>query len=144
MFSDPFSAVMALILLAFVGTLAVFFRIWRELDGVRRSLNDIRESLQYYSVDAAQQNRELASLVRELRGLAGAQEQQESDNLGDLLDRGLPNLVDASSQKDQKGLKGSLLPDLSAPAAVAAFGGHAEEDDFLRRFEAGAGKGHSS
>lgn len=135
---------MALILLAFVGTLAVFFRIWRELDGVRRSLNDIRESLQYYSVDAAQQNRELAGLVRELRGLVGPQEQQESNNLGELLDRGLPNLVAASSQKDQKGLKGSALPDLSAPAAGQVFGGHAEEEDFLRRFEAGSGKGSSS
>lgn len=135
---------MALILLAFVGTLAVFFRLWRELDGVRRSLNDIRESLQYYSVDATQQNRELVSLIRELRGLAGAQEHQGTSDLGELLDRGLPNLVGASSQAAQKGLKGSTLPDLSAPAAPPAFGGREEEDDFLRRFEAGAGKGSSS
>lgn len=145
MFADPFSAVMALILLAFVGTLAVFFRIWRELDGVRRSLNDIRESLQYYSVDAAQQNRELATLVRELRGLTGQQE--GSDCLGELLEKGLPNLVDTpfqNAQNVQKGLKGSALPDISAPAAGPAFGGHEEEDDFLRRFEAGSGKGYSS
>ena len=94
MFSDPFTAVMALILLAFIGTLAVFLRIWRELDSLRAILADIRDSLQLYAVDAAQQNRELASIVRDLRVVTGThQASTQADTcLGELLERGIPNL----------------------------------------------------
>lgn len=100
MFSDPFTAIMALILLAFIGTLAVFFRIWRELDGVRASLRELRETVQLYAVDAAQQNRDLATLVRDPRGMRAGQGGEASpaggDCLGDLLERGLPNLTVAA------------------------------------------------
>lgn len=95
MFSDPFTAVMALILLAFIGTLAVFLRIWRELDHVRTILRDIRESLQFYAVDIAQQNRDLARIVRELRGMSAGRDERDPANecLSELLERGLPNIA---------------------------------------------------
>lgn len=128
MFSDPFSAVMALVILAFVGTLAVFFRIWRELDAVRRSLAEVREALQYLAVDAAQQNRDLAGMIRDLRSGERAPDPAD-DCLGKLLERGIPNLMDAP--KSESALKS--VPPLSL--------GDAEENDFLRRLEPVPGKG---
>ena len=125
MFADPFTAVMALILLAFIGTLAVFFRIGRELESLRRALGDIRESLQYYAVDAAQQNRDLAVLIRELRGQASKRDgtdRQGEDSLGDLLEKGLPHLA-ADPLVGRAGRNGK--PVLAE---------NAEEEDFLRRF----------
>lgn len=123
---------MALILLAFIGTIAIFFRIWRELDAIRRSLGDIRESLQYYAVDSAQQNRDLASLVKELRGLASSQgapaHDPANDCLGTLLEKGLPNLVDAPSAG------------MAHESGYSARFDAGEEDDFLRRFEPVSGK----
>lgn len=132
MFADPFTAVMALILLAFIGTLAVFFRIGRELESLRRALGDIRESLQYYAVDGAQQNRDLAALIRELRGLSPRQGgTAPEENLGDLLEKGLPNLVD------------DPLVGRAGRKAAPVFGGKAEEEDFLSRFESGPGNDSS-
>ena len=136
MFSDPFSAVMALILLAFIGTIAIFFRIWRELDALRRMLGDIRESLQYYAVDSAQQNRDLASLVKELRGLAPQQDApaREPADLGTLLEKGLPSLMENSSIA------------VSRPTHESGYSRNfsdGDEEDFLRRFETGPGKGAS-
>lgn len=147
MFADPFSAVMALILLAFVGTLAVFFRIWRELDGLRRSIDDIRKNVQYYAVDAAQQNRDLAGLIRESRNPAD-QPGTGGDCLGELLEKGLPNLAPEFSAAP-------LSPHLAAPQVSAASPVSRglpdlaprnaeplnEEEDFLRRFEDVSGKG---
>ena len=128
---------MALILLAFIGTLAIFFRIWRELDGVRRSIGEIRESLQYYAVEAGQQNRDLANLVRELRSLTGTAEREApgsgDDSLGELLEKGLPNLMDASASAGGNCINRPLPPLHDR-----------EEEDFLRRFETGPGKGASS
>lgn len=102
MFGNPFTAVMALILLAFVGTLAVFLRIWRELESVRRALDEVRESLQFYAVDAAQQNRDLTALARELRDSlprdAANPGEPKDACLGELLERGIPNLLDEKSQ----------------------------------------------
>ena len=132
MFENPFTAVMALIILAFVGTLAVFFRISRELVALRRALGDIRESLQYYIVDAAQQNRDLESLVRELRILSAkrdAASKEHEDNLVDLLEKGLPNLI-----ADAK-------PGKCAEDDGQFFGGKAEEGDIFRRLEGGSVKG---
>lgn len=131
MFSDPFSAVMALVILAFAGTLAVFFRIWRELDAVRRSLAEVRESLQYLAVDAAQQNRDLVGMIRDLRSGERAAD-PAGDCLGELLEKGIPNLMDAP--KPGSTLKS--VPPLSL--------GDAEENDFLRRFEPVPGKGATS
>ena len=134
MFENPFTAVMALIILAFVGTLAVFFRISRELTALRRALGDVRESLQYYIVDAAQQNRDLESLVRELRSLSAKQDaasKEHEENLTDLLERGIPNLM-ADVKLDRDGQDDGH-----------AFGGRVEEEDFLRRFEAGPRKNSS-
>ncbi len=119
---------MALILLAFIGTLAVFFRLWRELDGLRRSLGDIREMLQYVSVDASQQNRELANLARDLRALTNPQDAANgaaaNDSLGELLEKGLPNLV-GGAQTTEQAARYSMGPRDAAR----------EEEDFLRRFE---------
>ena len=135
MFSDPFSAIMALILLAFVGTLAIFFRIWRELDAVRRSLADIRESLQYNAMDIAQQNRELMHISAELRRLASPEgavgNASVCDNLGTLLERGLPNLMDNRVSVGEGG---------SISRATLSFGGVDEDNDFLRRLEVGPEK----
>jgi hypothetical protein len=126
---------MALILLAFVGTLTIFFRIWRELDAVRRALGDIRESLQYNAMDIAQQNRELMHLSAELRRLAatdgGVGSAPASDNLGTLLERGLPNLMD----NRVSGGEGASTSHTTLP-----FGRVDEDDDFLRRLEAGPEK----
>lgn len=131
MFSDPFSAVMAVVILAFVGILAVFFRIWRELDSVRRSLTEVRESLQYLAVDAAQQNRDLAGMIRDLRSGECAAAPAD-DCLGELLEKGIPNLM--GTPKLEPALKS--VPPLSL--------GDAEENDFLRRFEPAPGKGATS
>ena len=136
MFSDPFSAIMALILLAFIGTLAIFFRIWRELDAVRRSLGDIRETLQYYLIDVARQNRDLAGSVAELRlsGAEGATKPASAEeNIGTLLEKGLPNLMPSSSLDDEV-----VAPPV--PSVTLTFGSADEEDEFLRRFETGHGK----
>lgn len=92
MFFDQFTAVMALIILAFIGTLAVFFRIWRELEALREHMADIRESFRLYAVDMAQQNRDLASAVRDLRAMAGRRD-ADDEALGGLLERGLPDLA---------------------------------------------------
>lgn len=134
MFSDPFSAVMALVLLAFIGTLAVFFRIWKELDGLRGTLEDIRKSMQYYAVDAAQQNRDLAGLIRETRGGAAQAEVGTGDvSLGELLEKGLPNLAETPLAK-------SSLPDIAPNIRSSGD----EEADFLRRFERVSGKERAS
>ncbi|MCC8194674.1 MAG: hypothetical protein LIP28_08530 [Deltaproteobacteria bacterium] len=128
---------MALILLAFAGTLAIFFRIWRELDAIRRSLGDLRESLQYYAVDAAQQNRDLANLVEDLRDRAApegpATPAPVADNLGALLEKGLPNLMEAASFEEEA---------VAGPAHSESlrFGAEEEEKDFLRRLEPGMRK----
>ena len=129
---------MALILLAFVGTIAIFFRIWRELDALRRMLGDIRDSLQYYAVDSAQQNRDLANLVSELRGLTAAQGAPSrgpaDENLGTLLEKGLPNLMENPSIAASRPVhETGYSPDFN----------DRDEDDFLRRFETGPGKGAS-
>jgi hypothetical protein len=96
MFSDPFTAVMALIILAFIGTLAVFLRIWRELDSLRASIRELKDSMQFYAVDASQQNRDLAAALLDLRANADASAKPENGAgetcLGDLLEKGLPNL----------------------------------------------------
>ncbi|SBV95129.1 hypothetical protein KL86DPRO_10817 [uncultured delta proteobacterium] len=158
MFADPFSAVMALILLAFIGTLAIFFRIWRELDALRRTLGDIRESLQYYAVDVAQQNRELANLAGELRGVTASraasreasQDAQSTvtrdpadDCLGALLEKGLPNLVDNPSLGGGKPAYDFAPGSRTAFAEKAAFIDK-DEEDFLRRFGTGPEKGPAS
>lgn len=120
---------MALILLAFVGNLAIFFRIWRELDGVRRSLDEVRTNQQYYAVDAAQQNRDLAALIRELRNGARQGADSGGDCLGELLERGISNLSPAPSA-------GRILPDIVSGAGIPD-----EDEDFLRRFEKERSKG---
>ena len=101
MFSDPFTAVMALILLAFAGTLAVFLRIWRELDHLHKAVRDIKDHLQFYAVDSAQQNRDLANIVRELRSTAATKNNSAPDSasecLGELLEKGLPNLIEENA-----------------------------------------------
>lgn len=122
MFSDPFSAVMALVILSFVGLLAVFLRIWRELDAVRRSLAEARETLQYLAVDIAQQNRDLIVMIRGLRsGEQGAA--PGNDSLGELLEKGIPNLV--GSGKSDPAVRN--VPPLAL--------GNAKEDEFFRRLE---------
>lgn len=131
---------MALILLAFVGTLAMFFRIWRELDGLRRALDDVRKNVQYYAVDAAQQNRDLAALIRE-RGGDRQDAYKGGDCLGELLERGIPNLSTASSPSaplSSAPSGGSSLPD------IASGTGMLDDEDFFRRFEKRPDKGHAS
>lgn len=97
MFSDPFTAVMALILLAFIGTLAVFLRIWRELDSLRTSIRELKDTIQFDALDVSRQNCELADALRELRtGVstsARAEDGARETCLGELLERGLPNLT---------------------------------------------------
>ena len=128
---------MALILLSFVGTLAIFFRIWRELDAVRRALGEIRESLQYNAMDIAQQNRELTQLAGELRRFAGtdgaAGHDPANENLGTLLDKGLPNLMHSRAP-----LEG--MPSAPASRLTLTLGAEDEEDDLLRRLETGPRK----
>lgn len=137
---------MALILLAFVGTLAIFFRIWRELDSVRRALDDVRKSLQYYAVDAAQQNRDLAVLIREQRSGDRQETDAGDDCLGELLERGIPNLSASPSDDfspadpDPASSGGSSLPDIASGTGML----DDEEEDFFRRFEKGPGKGFAS
>lgn len=152
MFSDPFTAVMALILLAFIGTLAIFFRIWRELDALRAALRDIRESLRFYAVDSAQQNRDLAAIIRELRSMTAAQggeAQREGDDcLGELLERGLPNL--ALLEENVKPESLSVKPASSHHALAPGSGklslgyggpasGRSDDDDLIRRLGNGLG-----
>ncbi|GHV53167.1 hypothetical protein FACS1894206_03310 [Deltaproteobacteria bacterium] len=124
MFSDPFTAVMALILLGFAGTLAAFLWIGREMDLLRKSLRDVQSAIQLYAVDSAQRNQDLASLIHELRG--GSLQNENTDaagsSLGDLLERGLPNLVG-----------------LHAPSCTANTALRADEDDLLQRLESGPG-----
>jgi len=152
MFSDPFTAVMALILLAFIGTLAIFFRIWRELDALRAALRDIRESLRFYAVDSAQQNRDLAAIIRELRSMAAAQngetQPEGGDCLGELLERGLPNLVLAEGNVKPESLAVKSAFSRHAPApghGKLSFGhgepasGHSDDDDLIRRLGNGLG-----
>lgn len=149
---------MALILLAFIGTLAIFFRIWRELDAMRRALGDIRESLQYYAVDVAQQNRELANLVGELRGLTESKAESRGasqgtrgtvtrdpadESLGALLDKGLPNLVDNPVLGGGKPAYDFDRPSGTAFAGKTAFADK-DEEDFLRRFGTGPERGPAS
>lgn len=103
MFSDPITAVMALILLAFAGTLAVFLRIWRELDLLHKAVREIKDHLQFYAVDSAQQNRDLANIVRELRGVMAknsAEPDPAAECLGELLEKGLPNLAGQDARID--------------------------------------------
>ena len=88
MFSNPFTAVMALILLAFVGTLIIFFCIWRELDALRRTVQDMRSSMQFVALDMEQHTRDLAAILRELRQLTD----NGNVDLGVMLENGLPNL----------------------------------------------------
>ena len=88
MFSNPFTAVMALILLAFIGTLVIFFCVWRELDALRRTVQDMRSSMQFVALDMEQHTRDLAAILRELRQLTGG----DAADLGALLEKGLPNL----------------------------------------------------
>lgn len=131
MFADPFSAVMALILLAFIGTLAVFFRIWRELDALRRALGTIQESLQYHIEDMDQQNQELVALINEWRGVRtadhGPAREAATENLGALLEKGLPNLVGNPT------FGGVSIYDSDHPSAPSP--ADKDEDDFLRRLE---------
>ena len=111
MFSDPFTAVMALILLAFVGTLAVFLRLWSELGVLRNSLKDVRDTMRLCSLDLERQNQDIAAILRELRGLAGEKNgtlHTVDSSLSDLLERGLPNLevreVSLSATDNGRGL----------------------------------------
>ncbi|CAK7035617.1 MAG: hypothetical protein DELT_00550 [Desulfovibrio sp.] len=130
MFSDPFTAIMALVLLAFIGTLAVFLRIWRELDSLRASIRELKDNTQFYAVDLAQQNRDLAVAIRDLRAASdtGQAPQERADEacLGDLLEKGLPNLV------------GNTAP---VPMPRISLGGstHEEDEDLIRRLGAGLG-----
>lgn len=137
MFADPFSAVMALILLAFVGTLAIFFRIWRELDALRRALGEVRESLQYSVAEVDQQNHELANLAGEIRRLTASQpaaaREPAADNLGTLLEKGLPNLVGNTVF----GGKAAYGPEHSSAPAFP----DREEEDFFRRLKSGPEEG---
>ncbi len=128
---------MALILLAFIGTLAIFFRIWRELDGLRRALDEIRDHAHYAMADADQQHRELVNLVCASQGVTAPQpapaRDPAGDNLGTLLEKGLPNLV---GNPAFGGMPSRDFRHLSAPAAADR-----EEEDFLRRLQTGPGDG---
>lgn len=111
---------MALILLAFIGTLAVFLRVWRELEALRASVRELKDSLQFYAVDAAQQNRDMAAAFREGRGSEDAPGKKsarpEEDCLSHLLEYGLPNLLDGG-----------------ASASPATPSGHEEDENRIRR-----------
>lgn len=121
MFSDPFTAVMALILLAFIGTLAVFLRIWRELDQLHRAVRDIKEHMRFSAADIEQQNRDIANIARELRSLApaggGGERDTAGECLGELLEKGLPNLAPGNAPN-------AYAPDETAPD---------DEDTLFRR-----------
>lgn len=124
MFSDPFTAVMALILLAFIGTLAVFLRIWRELDSLRASIRELKDSMQFYAVDASQQNRDLAVALRDLRANAESPAKGETRKdeacLGELLEKGLPNLMGGAEES-------------SEPRIAFASTHQQEDEDLIRR-----------
>lgn len=124
MFSDPFTAIMALILLAFIGTLAVFLRIWRELDSLRASIRELKDGMQFYAVDASQQNRDLAAALRELRANgelpAKAENRAGEACLGELLEKGLPNLMGDTEERPE-------------PRITLASSRQEEDEDLIRR-----------
>lgn len=133
MFSDPFTAVMALIILAFIGTLAVFFRIWRECDSLRASIRELKDTMRLYAVEASQQNQDLAAALRELRaGVIASPKPEECPDeacLGALLEKGLPNIMGGSARFPE--------PRADTPASAA----HREDEDLIRRLGDGLDKG---
>lgn len=96
MFSDPFTSLMAVVLLAFTGLLGVFFYLWRELDSMRAALYEIQDALHLYSAEAEQQSRDIAALLREVRGHGGNAASDVAPapdkETGELLELGLPKL----------------------------------------------------
>jgi hypothetical protein len=135
MFSDPFTAVMALILLAFAGTLAVFLRIWRELEAIKLTLRGLRENLHLHILDAEGQNRDITAILQELRRLSGekADSPAAADAcLGELLERGLPSL---QAQASPTALFGGF------PREKAGGLPPGDDEDLLRRLGNGLGTG---
>lgn len=134
MFSDPFTAVMALILLAFIGTLAVFLRIWRELDSLRASLRELKDTIQFDAIDVSRQHYEIAAALRELRAGAGtpakAEDGAHETCLGELLEKGLPKLIDDAEEAPE-------------PRITLASSRRQEDDNLILRLGDGINKGPS-
>ena len=114
MFSDPFTAFMALVVLHFVGVLILFLFILRSLDATRRAVHETRANLQLRITDMEHQLNDLSVALREIASgnLSAAPEStaKASVELGELLEKGLPRLHAHA---------GTDLPDLSLAGASA-------------------------
>ena len=137
MFSNPFTAVMALILLAFIGTLVIFFCIWREIDALRRNMQDMRSNMQFAILDMEQQSRDHAVILRELRQLTG-----NDADLGEMLEKGIGNLEERFIPKSGEAASygaGSSYPYPDLPSMAENFGIRAEFSSTDAAFLSSAG-----
>ncbi len=118
MFADPFTAIMALVVLSFAGTLVLFVFLLRSLDALRRSVHETRGNLQMRLSDTEHQLNDLVAAVRKLasaKGGAPAPERGSSADLGEMLEKGLCNL----GRQDGFDLPDLSLSDVAADKAPA-------------------------
>ncbi len=95
MFADPFTAIMALVVLNFAGMLVLFLFILRSLDAVQRAVHEARGSLQLRIADTEHQLNDLAAAIRELSGSkenSSAIPAETQADLGAMLEQGVPKL----------------------------------------------------
>lgn len=103
MFSDPFAAVMALIILNFAGVLLMFVFGLRSFDAQQKTLKEIRNQI---SIDAADLDQRLREIEYALRKITPAQGAEAHEDLGTLLDKAAAT--------------GNLAAFAAAPASFAA------------------------
>ena len=66
MFSDSFSAIMALVVMNFAGTLIMFLFMLRSLEATQKSISDLKANMQMRLVDIEQRMAELSFVMQNM------------------------------------------------------------------------------
>ncbi len=122
MFSDPFTAVMVLVVLNFAGVLALFLFILRSLEATQRAIHDARANVQLRMADMEQQVNDMAAALRELAAAPRTAGVKDPADLGEILEKGLPNLRRQHDGFDLPDLKLSDVADAKKPGGSAGDG----------------------